>query len=103
MDTVLKRTLRRTSLAVALAGGLACYYPPHYYAWGPPPVAIVETLPPAPGPAYVWVGGYHHWDGAGYVWVPGRWVLPPRGYAAWVPGVWLARGRRWMWRPGYWR
>jgi len=29
-----------------------------------PPAAIVETRGPAPGAGYVWVDGYHRWDGA---------------------------------------
>ena len=29
-----------------------------------PPAPVVETLPVAPGPGYVWQGGYYNWDGA---------------------------------------
>jgi hypothetical protein len=32
-----------------------------------PPPPIVERHPVAPGPRYVWVGGYHRWDGRRYV------------------------------------
>lgn len=35
-----------------------------------PPAPIVERRPPPPERGYVWVGGYHRWDGARYVWVP---------------------------------
>lgn len=42
-----------------------------------PPAPIVETRPVAPGPGFVWIAGYHRWDGGRYVWVPGRWDRPP--------------------------
>src|SRR5580704_801276 len=33
-----------------------------------PPAAIVETRPASPGPNYVWIAGYHRWDGHAYAW-----------------------------------
>ena len=42
----------------------------------------------APGKGYFWIGGYHRWTGTAYVWVPGRWALPPRPGAVWLPGHW---------------
>jgi len=74
-----------------------------YVRFGPPgPVYEVRTV--APGAGYVWIAGYHRWDGRGYVWVPGRWELPPRRGARWVAGRWLHDGRQgWYWREGYWR
>ncbi len=69
-----------------------------------PPTAIVETRTVAPGPRYVWVGGYHRWEGGAYVWVPGRWALPPAHRAAWVPGHWAQHRRNgWYWVEGHWR
>ncbi|MGA8530891.1 MAG: hypothetical protein WB622_14340, partial [Acidobacteriaceae bacterium] len=47
---------------------------------GPPPV-VIEHPGPRPHPGWAWVGGYHRWDGARYVWVPGRWAQPPRPHA----------------------
>lgn len=38
-----------------------------------PPAPIVERRPPPPERGFVWIGGYHRWDGERYVWVPGRW------------------------------
>ncbi|HEX3597488.1 MAG TPA: hypothetical protein VHU80_20410 [Polyangiaceae bacterium] len=32
--------------------------------------------PPRPAPAAVWMDGFCHFDGARYVFVPGRWELP---------------------------
>ena len=69
-----------------------------------PPVAIVETRPVAPGPRHVWIAGYHRWDGGAYVWVPGRWELPPAHRAGWVPGHWVHHRRNgWYWVEGHWR
>jgi hypothetical protein len=69
-----------------------------------PPAPIVETRVVAPGPGYVWVGGYHRWDGAAYVWVPGRWAQPPRPHAVWVGGRWVHHGHHgWYWKEGHWK
>ncbi len=54
---------------------------------GPPPPRPVEVVP-APPPVHrdwVWVPGYHRWDGHGYVWVPGSYRRPPHRGAVWVP------------------
>lgn len=92
---------------LALATLAACGPPP------PPGVVWVRTAPPtiqveaiatAPGTGYVWVPGYHHWNGSTYVWVTGRWELRPRPRAIWVPGHWRHhRGHGWYWVEGYWK
>jgi len=69
---------------------------------GPPP-PIVEHYGPPPRPGYVWLGGYHRWDGRRYVWTPGYYALPPRPHAVWVPGGYYRRGHGWYFRRGYWR
>jgi len=68
-----------------------------------PPAPIVERRPVAPGPRYVWIGGYHRWDGRAYVWVPGRWELPPRAHARWVAHHWVHRHGGWVLVEGHWR
>lgn len=68
-----------------------------------PPAPIVEHPGPAPHPGWVWQGGYHRWDGAHYVWVPGAYVEPPRPHAHWVAGHWAHRGGGWVWIDGHWR
>jgi hypothetical protein len=69
-----------------------------------PPAPVVETRVVAPGPHHVWVEGYHRWDGAAYVWVPGRWALPPAGFHTWVPGHWVHHGAEgYYWVDGHWR
>src|SRR5882724_6164858 len=39
----------------------------------PPPPIVEEYYYPAPGPGYVWVGGYWGWYGGRCVWVSGYW------------------------------
>ena len=68
-----------------------------------PPAAIVETRPIRPGPGYVWIMGYHRWDGNAYVWVPGHWVVPPRPGARWIAHRWVRRHGGWVLVEGYWR
>ncbi len=82
--------------------------------WGPPPrgVVFVRVRPPrdivemhvsSPGPGYVWISGFHRWDGGTYVWVPGRWERPAAGYRRWVPGRWRSHHGQWYWVEGHWR
>jgi hypothetical protein len=69
-----------------------------------PPAPIAEVRVTAPGPGYVWVGGFHRWDGAAYVWVPGRWALPPHGHKVWVAGHWSHHHTHgYYWVDGHWR
>src|SRR5271163_2924184 len=37
-----------------------------------PPAPVYETVGIAPGPGYLWIGGYYHWSGAGWVWYRGH-------------------------------
>jgi len=69
----------------------------------PPPPVSTTVIGVAPGPGYVWVPGYHRWNGARYVWVGGRWVLPPRPGAVWVPAHWVARPGGYVFVAGRWR
>ncbi|MBV8820617.1 MAG: YXWGXW repeat-containing protein [Acidobacteriaceae bacterium] len=68
-----------------------------------PPRPVVERRVVAPGPGYVWTAGYHRWDGAHYVWVPGAWVVPPRPHAVWVQHRWVHRRHGWVFVEGHWR
>ena len=68
-----------------------------------PPRAVVEHRSHAPGPHYVWIRGYHRWDGGAYVWVPGRWETPPREHAVWIAPRWQHRGGHWVFVEGRWR
>jgi len=68
-----------------------------------PPRAVVERRGPAPGRGYVWVNGYHNWDGNRHVWVPGRWERPPRAHARWEGHRWVRRNGGWVLVEGRWR
>jgi hypothetical protein len=72
---------------------------------GPPPPRPVEVVPVAP-PAHrdwVWVAGFHRWDGRGYVWVPGHYMRPPHPGAVWVGGEWRGERGGHVWHEGHWR
>ena len=104
------RSMRIRSIVAALAAPLlvlgGCSAFPHSAAQAPPPApaAPLETVPPQPGPSYVWVPGSYTWQPVSrtYVWVPGHWTIPPRGYA-WVPGHWETQANGNVWVDGYWR
>jgi len=68
-----------------------------------PPAAVVETRGPSPGAGYIYTRGYHRWDGARYVWVPGRYVVPPHPRAEWVPAHWSERHGSYVFVEGHWR
>ncbi len=67
-----------------------------------PPAPRVEAIPPPPGPAVVWEPGHNHWNGAAYVWIPGRYVTRIAGTTRWEHGHWANRGGAWVWVPGHW-
>jgi hypothetical protein len=68
----------------------------------PPPAAISEHQPPAPGPNYTWVGGYWNWNGSRYTWTAGRWEQTPTTAQAWEPPRWEHEGQGYRFRPGRW-
>ena len=69
----------------------------------PPPPIVEEVCYPAPGPGYVWIGGYWGWYGGRWMWVRGRWAYPPHRRAVWVGGYWERRGGSGVWIAGHWR
>ena len=95
-NKVLSTALVGLALAVGSANAQV------YVRIGPPPPRR-EVIVTRPAPGYVWVRGYHQWNGNAYVWVPGRWVLPPREHVVWVDGHWRHEGRGWIWVEGHWR
>ena len=66
----------------------------------PPPVAVVETVPP-PRAGYVYAPGYWGWDGHRHVWIRGRTIVERPGYT-WVADRWEPDGGRYRFVPGYW-
>jgi len=68
-----------------------------------PPRPLVEHRVVAPGPGYVWVSGYHRWDGGAYVWAPGSWMRPPHEHARWIAPRYVHRGGGYVFVEGRWR
>jgi len=82
---------------VAVAGCVVSAWVP-----GAPPAPYVEAQVVAPGPAYVWIGGWWEWHQR-WVWRNGYWARPPHPGAVWVTGHWDRYPRGWRWTRGYWR
>jgi hypothetical protein len=57
-----------------------------------PPALRVETIPPAPTPQHVWLGGHWMWNGSTHVWVGGRWEVPHKPGWQWYPARWINEG-----------
>jgi len=71
----------------------------------PPPAPIVETIPVAPGPEYVWHPGHYRWvpsEGV-HVWVPGHYVVAPHPGAVWIAPRWVQGPNGYVFYEGRWR
>jgi hypothetical protein len=68
-----------------------------------PPAPVVEERGRPPERGYVWINGYHRWEGDHYVWTSGRWERPPHSGARWVPHRWEHRHGEWVMVEGHWR
>jgi hypothetical protein len=89
------------SASLALTG--ACTTSGRLYVRIGPPAPVYEVRTVAPGPGYVWIEGYHRWDGRAYLWVNGRWAQPPHPRSVWVAGHWDHEQRGYFWVEGRWR
>jgi hypothetical protein len=93
-------------MAVLLLSGTLSFAEARVIIYAPsgPPVSVREVVTVAPGTGYVWIGGYHRWEGGAYLWTPGRWELAPRAHARWSAGVWRHDHHHgWYWTEGHWR
>ena len=97
----MKQILVAAILAVAgYVGALAPASAQGYvYVQVGPPTAVYETVPAAPGPGYVWVGGYYRWNGSRYYWVHGHYV---RHAGHWCAGYWHHGRHGYYWTEGRW-
>jgi hypothetical protein len=95
----MKKTLLVALAGLLLSTGLA---PAQFVRVAPPPPPV-ERRPPPPDVRFVWIPGYHRWDGHAYHWTAGRWVMPPRPHAVWIDGHWVPRQGGYQWVPGRWR
>jgi len=64
----------------------------------PPPPRVVVVKGTCPSAGHVWIAGHYEWEANAYVWVKGRWVVPPRGKRGWRAGTW----HKGAWTPGRW-
>jgi WXXGXW repeat (2 copies) len=97
---------RHSTLGLILSAGLLAaplLAGVHVYVKVAPPPPPAEVRIVAPGPGYIWIGGFHRWNGTAYVWMPGRWALPPRPHAVWVAGHWKHVSHGWYWVEGRWK
>jgi len=95
--------IRAALCGVLLLGGVIASGQTTVIRIAPPPPVRVGVVGVAPGPGYVWIGGYQRWTGSGYVWVAGRWVRPPRAGVVWVQPRYVHTGSTWVFHKGYWR
>lgn len=100
-NRMLKKLLMSSAFGLLLSAGTMCAEV--VVRVGPPAPIIERERPVAPGPHYVWINGYHRWDGNAYGWVPGRWDAPPRPRARWVAHRWVHRHGGWVLVDGHWR
>jgi hypothetical protein len=97
------RTIGACLLGATIAAGAACGpTTTHVYVATRPPAPVYEVRAASPGPGYVWVEGYHHWDGRAYAWTPGRWEREPYARATWAPGQWQHDRHGWYYVEGHW-
>lgn len=72
-----------------------------------PPAVRSEVVPPPPDAVAQWNPGHWNWDGYRWIWVAGRFVIPPSSVQTsgwrWIPGQWLQRpDGSWTWSEGHW-
>ena len=95
---------RKTLIGFALSGVLAVSgFAAEVIVRVAPPRPVYETRGPMPGRGYVWINGYHRWDGRAHVWVPGRWERPPHPRSRWVEHRWVKRHGGYVFVEGHWR
>ena len=76
-------------VATAMLGGCVVTARPAYgVVTVAPPALVAEVQGVAPGPGFVWIGGYWNWVGGRYVWVGGHWGAGRPGYH-WVAHNWV--------------
>lgn len=68
-----------------------------------PPARVHEHRGPRPERGYVWISGYHRYEGDHYVWTPGRWDRPPHEHSVWVAHRWVHHRDHWELQEGHWR
>lgn len=98
----------------ASAGCIVAERRPHRPAPVVETVVVIREAPPPlrreivvererPSARHVWIAGFWRHDGRVYMWVPGRWEVPPHARAVWVEPRWEFRGGTHIFIEGVWR
>jgi hypothetical protein len=91
------------AVSASLAGCASHAYVAAYVPGPPPAPYAYGAVGYAPGPGYVWAGGFWDLRGSRWVWVNGYWAQPPRPRAHWTPTRWERTGHGWRRVEGRWR
>ena len=67
-----------------------------------PPAMRVERRPAAPSAAHIWIDGSWNWDSRQYVWVGGRYEVPPQPDVVWIAPRYESVGATTHYTPGQW-
>ena len=78
-------------------------YRERVYVETAPPPDRYEVTPVRPSVEHVWIHGHHTYRGGTYVWVGGRYEVPPFRGARYEYGRWERDGSRHFWIEGGWR
>ena len=87
-------------LCTVAASGCVPMYPA--YPIVPPPKEELVPVPPQSSVPLIWQPGHYDWNGAGYIWVPGRWVGRAGHGTLWQDGYWRREGNAYVWVPAHW-
>lgn len=68
----------------------------------PPPARPSEVMTVQPSTEMVWVAGFWRYTGQEYLWVRGRWEIPPPNCSGFVSPHWQRRGGGYSYVQGYW-
>jgi len=69
----------------------------------PPPVDAEVAVGVAPGPDFIWIGGFWHRDHDRWVWGGGHWGHRPYAHAEWVGHRWVRGDHGYHYEQGHWR
>lgn len=95
---IMKAWVLAAGLGLAVAAGSGCG---RTVTMAPPPDKT-EVVTTAPGPDYVWVGGFWGWSWGHYSWTRGRWERPEHPHQHWVQPRWERRDDHFVFVEGYW-
>jgi WXXGXW repeat (2 copies) len=80
----------------------ACTATSTAYPAVPAPRAELVPVPPRSSVPLIWQPGHYDWDGARFLWVPGRWVDRAGHGTLWQDGYWRREGSGYVWVPAHW-